>query len=455
MSRTKGTPIVLSLLLCLLGCAQRQPILASENVQPDRGQASHLDRLSDSHVHIIDFLQNGAFDNSDGRFPGVGDRGQITDVLPLRYLALPYGEQWRRLTLFLTDMEAAGVDHAMVSGMPFLKKWSANEPFARPKYYLDSGSRMVRARDTDFLIGAAVIDYQRKFANDEQALRKLERLYPFVCGFDGTDLGAVDLVIKRIKEFPGVWKGVGEVMSRHDDLTNLTTGERPRGDHPALKRLSRFAGEAFLPVSIHHNIAPISRSPTEVKEPVYLDELVELVEYCRKPNAKYETKFIWRHSGISRRVVVENLTHWVDAVLARFEGQVYVDLSWVVYEDYVLDDLESWAALIKKYPESFMLGSDVVGSGKNMGTELGKFKALMDEISLDRDNVVRRNFARDNFVRLMSDLRKQQRARMLSDKLISPETPEWTGLILEPDYEYDANAHTGARTRSFIKENRP
>jgi hypothetical protein len=215
--------IVLSLLICLLSCAPRHPILAKEYVRADRGKIFDLDRLSDSHVHIIDFLQNDAFDNSDGRFPGVGDRGQIKKASPMRYLALPYGEQWRRLTLFLKDMEGVGVDHAMVSGMPFLKKWSANEPFARPKYYLDSSSRMVLARDTDYLIGVAVLDYKRKFANSEEQLRKLERLYPFVCGFDGTDLGAVDLVIKRIKEFPGVWKGIGEVMSRHDDLTNRRT----------------------------------------------------------------------------------------------------------------------------------------------------------------------------------------------------------------------------------------
>ncbi len=63
---------------------------------------------------------------------GVGDRGQILKSKAPRYLALPYGQQWRRLTLLLADMERAKVEHAMVSGMPFLKKWSASEPFARP-----------------------------------------------------------------------------------------------------------------------------------------------------------------------------------------------------------------------------------------------------------------------------------------------------------------------------------
>ena len=30
------------------------------------------DRFSDAHVHLIDFLQNGAFDNADGFFKGIG-----------------------------------------------------------------------------------------------------------------------------------------------------------------------------------------------------------------------------------------------------------------------------------------------------------------------------------------------------------------------------------------------
>ncbi len=458
MSRTWRTSIVLLLIICTLGCVTRQPTFAKQETSPDRSTVSVVlrqDQFADAHAHIIDFLQNGAFDNSDGQFQGAGDRGQIIKSSAIRYLALPYGEQWRRLTLLLKDMEKAGVDHAMVSGMPFLKKWSANEPFARPRYYLDSGSRMVRARDTDYLIGAAVMDYKRKFVGNEAELRKLERLYPFVCGFDGTDLAAVDLVIKRIKEFPSVWKGIGEVMSRHDDLTNLITGERPRGNHAALKRLCHFAGEWFLPVSIHHNIAPISRSPKEVKEPVYLDELVELFEYCRQPNAKYDTKFIWCHAGISRRVVVDNLAHWIDAVLSRFKSQVYIDLSWVVYEEYIHKDLESWAGLIKKHPNSFMLGSDVVGSAENMGNELGRYKTLLDKISEDPNDEARRNLARGNFVKLMMDLGERRRAKMVSENLRVDLTLESPGLILKSDYEYDEKAHTGAPRHSFVRENKP
>jgi len=105
-------------------------------------------------------------------------------------------------------------------------------------------------------------------------LDKLARLHPFICGLDTTDLGAVDLAIKRIREYPGVWEGLGELISRHDDLTNLTTGERPRANHPSFVRLFKFAGRVSLPFSIHHNVAPISRNDNEIKQPWYLGEFL-------------------------------------------------------------------------------------------------------------------------------------------------------------------------------------
>ncbi|MCW5551267.1 MAG: hypothetical protein KIS67_03770, partial [Verrucomicrobiae bacterium] len=53
-------------------------------------------------------------------------------------------------------------------------------------------------------------------------------------------------------------------------------------------------------------------NPGAPESPLYLDELVELFDYCRPPHAEETTNFIWCHAGISRRVVVENLPHWID-----------------------------------------------------------------------------------------------------------------------------------------------
>jgi hypothetical protein len=332
--------------------------------------------IADCHIHLLDFLQNGDYLEN-------GDR-----VYSDPEHTLPAGQRGKRIEAILLVMDDFNVSHAIISGMPFVKKWSEDETF-RSGYYLDSGSRVVRARDTDYVIALAVQDYLAKGGRDAE--RQMERLAPFICGFDGTDLGAVDMIIKRIKEFPGLFKGIGEVMSRHDDLTNLSQGERPRGNHPSLFRIFDFAGEHGLPVAIHHNIAPISPTGDE-KKPRYVSEVLAAFEEF--PN----TNFIWCHSGISRRIIIKDLPLHVGELLEEHGDHVYIDLSWVVYEMYILNDLDRWVDLIEKHPDNFMLGSDKVARFHNYGPEIRKYDSLLAAIE---DPVTRRKLASENMIRLM------------------------------------------------------
>lgn len=334
--------------------------------------------IGDCHFHLLDFLQNGEFDNRDFQFPGDA-RGLMKNG---RYFQLPYGQRYRRLTGLLKVAEANEVVDVVVCGMPFVKKWAEDDFFLRPKYYLDTSSRVKAARDTDLQVAVAFMDYKVAFEQSPEKLKRLERLHPFVCGLDTTDLGAVDLAVKRIQEYPGVWEGLGELMSRHDDLTNLTTGERPRGDHPSLVRLFKFAGMVSLPVSIHHNVAPVSRSSREVKKPYYLQEFVRLLEQTieRESIPANRPQVIWCHAGISRRIVIENYTEVLDGLLERFSDNLSLDLSWVVLADYVYKDVESWKRLIEKYPGNFVIGSDAVGKPSSIPFELRKFEAFLSNL---------------------------------------------------------------------------
>ncbi len=351
--------------------------------------------IADAHIHLLDFLQNGDY----------LENGKLVPKRP--GAALPAGERGKRIEAVLWAMDRANVSHALVSGMPFLKKWSEDEAF-RSAYYLDSSSRVVRARDTDYHIALAIEDFVR--AGGGTARKQLERLYPCVSGFDSTDLGAVDMIAKRMKEFPGVFKCIGEVMSRHDDLTNLTTGERPRANHPALLRVFDFAGEHGIPISIHHNIAPVSRGD-EPKLPLYLPELLDVF------NEFPRTKFIWCHAGISRRIRVPDLADHLDRLLDAHRDHVVIDLSWVVYPEYVLKDLERWAALIRKYPDSFVLGSDVVGRFSDYPDQIRIYDPLFDE--LEDSNLVE-NLASRNFLRIMRN----------------------DGIVLDRHYQYPEKNYT-------------
>ena len=356
------------------------------------GQSVQSQPYGDCHFHLLDFLQNGEFDNRDGAFP-CNASGLMKDG---RYFQLPYGERHRRLTGLIDVTDKHNIADVVVCGMPFVKKWAEDDFFLRPKYYLDSSSRVKAARDTDLQVAAAFMDYKRRFAGDKTQLDKLTRLHPFVCGLDTTDLGAVDLAIKRIQEYPGVWEGLGELMSRHDDLTNLTTGERPRANHPSFIRLFKFAGRVSLPVSIHHNVAPISRNESELKQPLYLDEFLALLKNTihDAANAANRPKVIWCHAGISRRIVVENYRQTLERILDEYHEYLYLDLSWVVLGAYVYKNLEEWVALIQKYPDNFLIGSDSVGKYSGIPMELKKYQALLSALPAEtRSKVAYKNLA--------------------------------------------------------------
>ena len=356
--------------------------------------------IADAHVHLVDFLQNGDYLKD----------GDIVPKFPGAVLAA--GERGRRIEALLWAMDRANVSQALVSGMPFIKKWSEDEPL-RPSYYLDATSRVVRARDTDYHLALAVEDFARQ--GGEAAVAQLRRLHPCVSGFDGTDMGAVDMIVKRLQEFPGVFRCIGEVMSRHDDLTNLTTGERPRANHPALLRIFDFAGEQGIPVSVHHNIAPVSPDGAP-RAPIYLAELLEA--FAAAP----QTTFIWCHAGVSRRIRIVDLPGHLDGVLAAHGDHVFIDLSWVVVPEYVLKDLEGWIALIRRYPDNFLLGSDAVGRFGDYTEQIRVYAPLFEALT---DPELIEKLARGNFLKIMRE----------------------EGIVLDPAYRYPEDRYTRAPIR--------
>ena len=60
-----------------------------------------------------------------------------------------------------------------------------------------------------------------------------------------------------------------------------------------------------------------------------------------------------------------------------YGDQLYIDLSWVVFDDYVLPNLETWVKLIERHPDRFMIGSDVVGVVSGMDRALCPYDKLL------------------------------------------------------------------------------
>ncbi|MEG0417236.1 amidohydrolase family protein [Gordonibacter sp.] len=303
--------------------------------------------IVDSHLHYTDFLER-----TDG-FPSL-----------------------------VKAMDAAGVSQSVIFGMGIVKQWDESLDKA-PQYYLSNDSRCYYYSATDFIVAEDLLA-------QPEATRK--RFFPFACGINGNDRFSADHLRRLLKLYPNFWCGIGELMSRHDDLTALTYGEPPHIDHPAFLEIFDLAAQESLPVLVHHNI-----TAQNSEEILYLSELEEALAHNR------DCKIIWAHVGISRRVEIQNLPRIADDLLANNEN-LWIDISWVVYDYYFLDKfpnqyhdgntLDDWVALIEKYPDRFMLGTDKVGHWATYPAETVKYYPLLDKLS----PVAARKLCRDNIL---------------------------------------------------------
>lgn len=303
--------------------------------------------IADSHLHYVDFLQK-----TDG-FPEL-----------------------------VRAQDMSGVSESVIFGLAMAKQWDEHAEKA-PSYYLSNDSRCYYYSATDFLLAEELL------AQPEEIRR---RFHPFCCGINGNDRFSADHIRQLLKVYPNFWEGIGELMSRHDDLTALTYGEPPHIDHPAFLEIFDLGAEESLPVMVHHNI-----TAQNCEEILYLDELKRALAHNR------DCKIIWAHVGISRRVEIQNLVS-VAAEMLEENPNLYIDLSWVVYDYYIQDEFPTgyldndtigdWVNLCEAYPDRIMVGTDKVGHWETYPAEVVKYYDLLDRLSPEtaqkicRDNIL-------------------------------------------------------------------
>ena len=96
----------------------------------------------DCHLHFVDFLQH-------------------TDGMPA----------------LLAAMDKSGVDQSMISGMPLVKEWSAEE-HQQPAYYLDDDARCYWYSATDVLVARGnVASMQARYQDADRLYQEALQLY--------------------------------------------------------------------------------------------------------------------------------------------------------------------------------------------------------------------------------------------------------------------------------------
>ncbi len=304
---------------------------------------------SDAHLHYVDFFQESA-----------------------------------GMDKLLKAMTENRIEHVMISGIPVAKKWHEDEP-KRPRYYAGDDADAYWYSATDVIVAAAV---------NKLTPAQRRHFHPFLSGFNPNDKNS-DAHIQRMLDLnPGLWQGIGEVFTRHDDLTALTSGDTPRANNEAMTRIYHLAAENDLPVMLHSNI-----TSKRERNPLYLAEVEEPLR--NHPH----TRFIWAHAGTSKeihrhQVQMDFLLPTLSRLLESYPN-LYVDLSWSMLTPYLLDEAgkprPEWVALVERFPERFMLGSDVVGRFNKLGKEMHRFDPFLDALP----EAVARKVARDNFLAVL------------------------------------------------------
>ena len=278
-----------------------------------QGNACPGAKYSDAHFHLTNYVQEG------------------TDVKD--YVRM-MGTTVCRSTLF---------------GIPLQQEWAyGNSGEFAPTYYLQSDAPLYYYSFTDAFIAMAY----RSLPPAQQA-----RLDPMITGFNPADMYAADHIRRVLLTFPGVFSGIGEFSIHKEFVSAKIAGGAASLTNPALDRLLDFAGEVGLVAILHNDINMPFPKPGQ--EPYVLVQLRDLL--VRHPN----TTVIWAHVGLGRIVrPVQDQIALLDRGLSNPAlANMYIDLSWDETAKYITASPEAvaaTAALINKYPDRFLFGSDVV-----------------------------------------------------------------------------------------------
>lgn len=234
-------------------------------------------------------------------------------------------------------------------GIPLQQQWShrLTGDFA-PTYYMDTDARLYYYSFTD----ADIAMRYRALSPAERA-----RFDPMITGFNPTDMYAADHVRRVLKTFPGVFEGIGEFSIHKEFVSAKVAGDVASLNDPALDRLLDFAGEVGLVTIFHNDIAmPFSK---KANARIYFGQMEAALR--RHPRAT----IIWAHTGLGRVVQPQgqHIAFLTEILENPALANVYFDLSWDEVAKYVVADAQSTAAaaaLINKYPDRFLFGTDVV-----------------------------------------------------------------------------------------------
>jgi amidohydrolase family protein len=331
------------------------------SAQTGSGNTAGSYDVNDTHFHLTNYVQEG------------------TDI---RAFLKIMGDRVGRVALF---------------GIPLQQQWSyGNTGDFAPTYYLQTDAPLYYYSFTDAYIAMAY----KSLTPAEQA-----RFDPMITGFNPADMYAADHIRRVLTTFPGVFSGIGEFTIHKEFVSSKVAGEVASLRNPALDRLLEFAGEAGLVALMHNDINMPFPKPDQ--EPYELVQLRDL--FLRHP----KTTIIWAHGGLGRivRPLPEQAAILEKTLAAPGLKHLNIDISWDEVAKYIVatpDTIKVAAALINKYPDRFLFGTDEVAPSnqENYLKVYRQYAPLFAQLTPEASEKLRKG----NYARLFDEARRKVRA---------------------------------------------
>jgi hypothetical protein len=295
------------------------------------------------------------------------------------------------------EMMGGTVKRSTVFGLPLQQTWDyGNTGDFAPTYYLQTDAPLYYYSFTDAFIAMAY----RALPAEQQA-----RLDPMITGFNPVDMYAVDHIKRVLLTFPGVFSGIGEFSIHKEFVSSKIAGGAASLNNPALDRIFDFAEEAGLIALLHNDINMPFPKPDQ--EPYIVKQMKALLE--RHPG----TVVIWAHCGLGRvvRPVPDQLAIFERAFASGKFPNFYVDISWDETAKYITstpEAVKATAALINRYPDRFLFGTDVVAP-QSIGSPVAVYEAY-DPLWKELTPEARQMVCFGNYERLFDEARVKVRA---------------------------------------------
>lgn len=334
--------------------------------------------LNDSHFHLTNYIQEGT------------DIHKFLEIM---------GDKVGRVALF---------------GIPLQQMWSyGNTGDFAPNYYLASDDPLYYYSFTDAYIAMAY----KSLTPEQQA-----RFDPMITGFNPADMYAADHIRRVLLTFPGVFTGIGEFTIHKEFVSSKIAGQNASLNNPALDRIFDFCAETGLIAILHNDIdMPFPKNGQDNWDLAQFRALM-----LRHPDAS----IIWAHCGLGRIVrPLQDQLAMMDKALANPDFKhVNIDISWTEVAKYITsspETIDRTAALINKYPDRFLMGTDEVAPADQASylKIMDMYKPLLDKLTPE----TRQKLLKDNYARLFDaakvKVRAWEKAHLNDPKKIPEPTP--------------------------------